>query len=727
MSEETRPSQQAPQQDTEQEVSQQETPQQEAEPEAPQQEDPPGDGTPGQHAAERETAAQEAPAREPRIGVYVCHCGGNISDVVDVQAVADQAAGLPGVAVARTNMFMCSDPGQSAIVEDIENEHLDRVVVAACSPKLHELTFRGALERAGLNPYLYEPVNIREQVSWATGDHDQATAKAAALVRAAVEKARRLMPLEPIEVGVKETVAVIGGGVAGLRAAADIAKAGLEVALVERGDVLGGNVAALERLFPTEEAAADVVSRLADEVLHSPEVTVYTRTEVGEASGYVGNFTLTLRQAAGGLEVRGAADAPSGSYTAFDGYAIPGAPWRALAGTVPAEAGAAEAAAEVGAGPADPSVAAGDGGADAPAGEAQTREITVEAGAVVVATGFEHYTPSKGEYGYLRIPQVVTLPDFIRWLSDVEPGADAPQYDGAPVRAVAFVHCVGSRQAEGVNKPQADGKINEYCSRVCCTAILQAICELQEKRPGVATIDYFQDIRAYGRGHEEYYERASKGGTLFVRFAAEQPPAVSRAKDDTAPVVVRCADGLTWGEEVEAAVDLVVLGVGMMPAGAEALIGGLKLPVGADRFLQEVHPKLRPVEPSVNGVFLAGAAQGPKDVTETTASASAVAAKAVVLLGAGHVDLDPFVAHVDATLCQGHGVCVEECPYPGAIEMVEYEDGRRRAVVNPALCVGCGACVAVCPERAIDLAGWTLEQYDAMVDAIVAAREVPAR
>jgi heterodisulfide reductase subunit A len=250
---------------------------------------------------------------EPRIGVYVCHCGGNISDVVDVQAVADQAAGLPGVAVARTNMFMCSDPGQNAILEDIENEHLDRVVVAACSPKLHELTFRGVLERAGLNPYLYEPVNIREQVSWATGDAGEATQKAAALVRAAVEKARRLSPLEPIEVGVKARVAVIGGGVAGLRAAADVAKSGLEVTLVERGDGLGGNVAALERLFPTEEAAADVVSRLADEVLRLPEVTVYTRTEVQQASGYVGNFTITLRQAAGGVEVQGAADGAPGS------------------------------------------------------------------------------------------------------------------------------------------------------------------------------------------------------------------------------------------------------------------------------------------------------------------------------------------------------------------------------------------------------------------------------
>jgi heterodisulfide reductase subunit A len=669
---------------------------------------------------QEEPRREEPKKDEPRIGVYVCHCGGNISDVVDVQAVADKAKELPGVAVARTNMFMCSDPGQNAILEDIEKEDLDRVVVAACSPKLHELTFRKVLERAGLNPYLYEPANIREQVSWATGDRARATDKAAALVAAAVEKARRLEPLEPIEVEVKAKVAVIGGGVAGLRAAGDLARAGLEVALVERSDVLGGNVAILDRLYPTEEAAQDIVTRLADEALGSPQVTVYTRAEVSAASGYVGNFTLTLRQVSGGLEARGETGGePHGSFKAFEGYAPAGEPWDGTPATRPAEVAIAGAEANVAADEAQVEPASAD--------EAPARELTIEVGAVVAATGFEHYAPAKGEYGYLRIPQVVTLPDFIRWLSDVEPGQGAPEYDGAPVRTVGFVHCVGSRQADGVNKPQADGKINEYCSRVCCTAILQAVCELQEKRPDVATIDFYQDIRTYGRGHEDYYERASKGGTVFVRFAADQPPAVSRMKDDAAPVAVRCRDGLTWGEEVEAAVDLVVLGVGMMPTSAEALVGGLKLPVGADRFLQEVHPKLRPVEPSVTGVFLAGAAQGPKDVTETTASASAAAAKAVALLGAGHVDLDPFVAHIDATLCQGHGACVDECPYPGAVEMADYEDGRRRAVVNPALCVGCGACVAVCPERAIDLAGWTLDQYDAMVEAIVAAREVPAR
>ena len=347
---------------------------------------------------------------------------------------------------------------------------------------------------------------------------------------------------------------------------------------------------------------------------------------------------------------------------------------------------------------------------------------------MIAATGFDHYVPRKGEYGYERIPQVVTLPDFIHWLSSVEPGKGLPERGGSPIAGVAFIHCVGSRQAEGVNKPQADGSINEYCSRVCCTAALQAICELQEKRPAVDTYDFYQDIRSYGRGHEEYYERASGGGTVFVRWNDQEPPTVTKAKPgDGAAALVQARDGLTWGEEVEAAVDLVVLAVGMQPADVSALVESLKLPVGADRFLQEVHPKLRPVELAVNGVLVAGTSQGPKDITESVASASAAAAKATALLSTGHVELDPFVAHVDAALCAGTGACVAECPYPGAVELHDYPDGSKRAVVNPALCSGCGACVAVCPTRAIDLAGWTLDQYDAMVDAIVAGSEAPAR
>ena len=580
--------------------------------------------------------AEQAP---PRIGVYVCHCGGNISDVVDVEKVIDAAGKLPGVVVAKTNVFMCSDPGQNAVLEDVKNEGLDGVVVAACSPKLHETTFRKVLERGGLNPYLLEQANIREQVSWASDDAATATEKATSLVAAAVAKASQLRPLEPIRVDTTSRAVVVGGGVAGLRAASDLARAGIEVALVERGATLGGNASVLDHLFPNEESAADVVTRLGDDVLAHERVTIYTEATVESVGGYVGNFSAVVRQAMTGVvidaEVR-ASGSVTGTFAPFEGYLI----GSGADGSAPGEATDEE--------------------------EPPTTAFTIEAGAVIAATGFDHYVPRKGEYGYERIPQVVTLPDFIRWLSEVEPGKGLPDYEGGRVAGVAFIHCVGSRQAEGVNKPQADGSINEYCSRVCCTATLQAICDLHEKRPGVSTFDFYQDIRAYGRGHEEYYERASKGGTVFVRWNDQEPPVVAKAKSgDGAAVLVRARDGLTWGEEVEAAVDLVVLAVGMQPADVSALAQSLKLPVGADRFLQEVHPKLRPVELAVNGVLVAGTSQGPKDITESVASASAAAAKATALLSTGHVELDPFVAHVDATLCEGTGACVAECPYHG--------------------------------------------------------------
>ena len=656
----------------------------------------------------------ETPA--PRIGVYICQCGGNISDVVDVDRVAERAAALPNVAVVRTNTFMCSDPGQNLIAQDIENEGLDRVVVAACSPKLHETTFRSVLNRSGLSPYLYEHANIREQVSWATDDGEQATIKATSLVAAAVAKAAHLAPLEPIRVETTARAAVIGAGVAGLRAARDLALAGIEVALIERQAFLGGNVAALDLLFPNEEPAADVVTRLAAEVVSNPLVTIYTRAAVEKAQGYVGNFSVTVRQEPDGRVVDAAARSgagPGGTYRPFEGYVLgDGATAAETPGTPGGDAG--------------PENEPQTSGADESAGDG--RLLTLDVGAVVVATGFEPYVPGKGEYGFGRLPQVITLPDFIKWLNGVNAGAGLPEMDGRQIGSVAFMHCVGSRQVEGANKPQADGKINEYCSRTCCTATLQAICDLHAKCPDVALFDFYQDIRAYGRGHEDYYEKASKSGTVFVRWDAAAPPSVIKAPEgDTAPVVVRCKDGLTWGEEVEAAVDLVVLAVGMMPADVTSLVGSLKLPVGNDRFLLEVHPKLRPVELSVGGVLVAGTSQGPKDVTETTASASAAAAKATALLSSGHVDLDPFVAHVEPTRCEGNGLCVEECPYTGAVALQEYPDGRYRAVVNPALCSGCGACVAVCPTRAIDLAGWTIDQYDAMVDALLAGSEAPVR
>jgi heterodisulfide reductase subunit A len=615
--------------------------------------------------AEDSAAEDSATEEEVRTGVYVCYCGGNIGDVVDVERVARESKELPGVVVSRTQTFMCSDSGQAAIEEDVKEFGLNRVVVASCTPKLHEGTFRGVLERAGVNVYLLEQANIREQVSWVHHDTEQATTKAISLVEAAVSKASSLEPLEPVRVEAKRRALVLGGGVAGMRAALDLADTGLEVFLVEREKQLGGFVRRLDRLYPNEEAAPELVERLREAVARAPLIEVMLGTEIVRAGGYVGNFTAVVRSDGGVAEE-------------------------------------AEAAGE------------------------NLPETTLEIGALIVATGFRPYEPPQGELGYGQQDNVITLPEFVEWQAGQREGQHELEYQGRPVRSVGFVHCVGSRQVEGVHEPQPDGEINRYCSRVCCTSTLHAECRLREICPDVEIHDFYQDIRTYGLGQEDYYDKASTSDVVFYRYDGSEPPSVQKApSDDPRSLLVTLKDGLTWGEEVEVGVDLLVLAVGMMPADNKSLVTTLKLPVSADRFLQEVHPKLQPVEQAVTGVFLAGTCQAPKDVGESAASASAAASKAAAIIERGMVELDPYVAAIDERLCNGSGLCVDECSYDGAIRLLDLPGGRRRAEINPAVCVGCGCCVAVCPTRAIDINGWTLGQFEAMVDAFLATDGSP--
>jgi heterodisulfide reductase subunit A len=345
----------------------------------------------------------------------------------------------------------------------------------------------------------------------------------------------------------------------------------------------------------------------------------------------------------------------------------------------------------------------------------------------VLATGFTPYEPRQGEYGYGEIPEVVTLPQLIRILSLVKYG-DVLTWNGHPVRDIALIHCVGSRELDGVHEPQADGQVNNYCSRVCCTAFLHTALELRQRFPKLNLYELYQDIRTYGRGHEEIYRRAQNATVRFVRYHGNECPEVIAAKaGDSHPVLVQVKDYLTYGEEIEMPVDLVVLAVGMMPSPIDELVNMLKISRGNDRFLLEVHPKLRPVEMAVRGILLAGTAQGPMNIQESLTAASAAAAKVASLLGQGKVELPPFVAHVDTAKCNGTGACVAACLEEGAIALQTFQESGvevRRAVVIPANCAGCGACVGVCPNRAIDVQAWTLAQYEAMVDAIT--MEFPA-
>lgn len=595
-----------------------------------------------------------------RIGVYICRCGGNISDVIDVARVAETARLIPGVVTAKVHTFVCSDPGQQTISNDILDEKLDRVVVASCSPFLHEETFRGAVSRGGLNPYLYEHVNIREQASWAH-KHDPAgaTAKAIRMIAGAVGKLRHAAALEQIKLPNHRRALVIGGGIAGMKAAAELAGRGIRVLLVESSDKLGGHLLERGAIFPSEADASEVVAELEARVRRHPHLEVLLESKVTAVSGFIGNFKVKVEQAGG----------------------------------------------------------------------APAAEITV--GAIVMATGFEHYVPQDGELLYHSSPRVLTMPEFIRFLRSVDPEARKLRYGNREIRNVAFLHCVGSRQLDGVHEPPPGGSLNTYCSRTCCTTILQQALEVRRRFPGVGVFDFHRDIRTYGRGEENYYAEAGKAGVVFFRYNGEEPPRVEETpaeRGDQGGISITVKDALTWGEELTLAVDMVVLGTGMMPGAIPELIEQIKLPTGEDGFLQEVHPKLRPVEISVNGILLAGTAQGPMNIQETLSAAGAAAAKAAAMFAREEVELNPYVAEVDLSLCRGEAQCVTQCDYEGALRMAQVEvDGElvERAQVNAGLCVGCGACVAVCPHRAINLNGWRLDQFEAMVDGIAA--ELPGR
>ncbi len=625
-------------------------------------------------------------APEAKVGVYVCYCGGNISDEVDVEKVCQQAGKVPGVVVARSNMFMCSDPGQEMIIEDLKSGLVDRVVVASCSPSLHESTFRQTLTRAGVNPYVYEHANLREQVSW-VHHGEEATEKATRLVAAAAVKARMLQPLQPIRVEARPHAVIIGGGVSGLKTALELAQRGLTATVVEKSPFLGGQVAHLDRLAPTGESAAEVVAELAGAVLRHPAITVHTCAQVEAFEGYVGNFKLTVvKSPPSGTEYNDSLERASRSGQALGEY-IP------FAGVMPIAI---------------------------PAGR---EELALEAGVVVLATGFKPYQPRQGEYGYGEFPEVITLPQLIRGLAENPSPGQALIWQGRPIKRLAMIHCVGSRQIPGVHEENEGGYLNEYCSRTCCGAMLYAANRIRESYPETRIFDFYRDIRTYGRGQEELYTQAAQNGVLFFRFeAGEEPQVIKNTGSLPHPLLVKVKDGLTFGEEIEAPVDLVVLAVGQESNDITDLVEKMKIPVGADRFLQEVHPKLRPVELPPAGMLLAGNCQAPFDVGESCATASSAAVKAAAILARGFVELDPFVAEVDLSKCQGTGACVEACLAEGALTMAEEEvEGKkvRRARVNPALCLGCGACVAVCPENAINIQGWTLKQYEAMVDMFV--------
>ncbi len=569
-------------------------------------------------------------SEERRIGVYICHCGGNISDYVDVHRVVDAVKDEPGVVVARDTIFACADASQQDMEEDIGKHNLDGLVVASCSPKLHTLTFRGVARRAGMNPYLYTQVNIREQDSWTHSDDPEgATHKAISLVKAGIARTRLTEPLEPMMVETTQKALVVGGGVAGLRAAVGLADVGLEVFLVERGKELGGWVGRFGTMYPHERKGSDLIATLLAEVRKRSSITVFTNAELMAKSGSFGNYVAAIR----------------------------------INNDLP-------------------------------------ELVHVEVGSIVVATGFDAYQPETGEYGY-GIDGVVTLPEF-KALID---GASGPlTYHGRPVRTIAYIYCVGSRQ------PGA----NEYCSRYCCAATAHAALQVAGLDGQVHQYHLYRDIRTYGK-YELMYTESRKHGSVYMKFPEDTPPAVARNAAGQLTVTTR--DMLTGGEELAIPADLVVLVTGMVPRKNEELMSLLKVPVGTDGFFNEIHPKLRPVETVVDGVLIAGACQGPKNSAESVASGLAAVTQSAAVLKKGVAELDPLVATVDADACTWCGKCIDACPY-SAIEKVE-AGGREVAAISPTACKGCGGCVPVCPDDAIDLRGYTDAQIRAVIDSML--------
>jgi heterodisulfide reductase subunit A len=656
-----------------------------------------------------------------RIGVYVCHCGINIAATVDSKAVAEFAATLPHVVVARDYLYMCSDPGQDMIQQDMRDYDLNRVVVASCSPLMHEPTFRTVVQEVGVNPYYFEMANIREQCSWVHTDRKVGTEKAKEIVAGVVAKAALLEPLEERQVDVIPTALVIGGGIAGLEAALDIADAGYQTYLVERQPSLGGRMAQLNKTFPRmEDAGALVVSEMERALAH-PNVEVLAYSEVVDVEGYIGNFEVTVRRKprfvdadkctacnkcaeacilAGqiadefqmGLGQRAAIyrlfpEALPSTYTVDPAHCL--LLTEGVCETHPGEDGPPCALA-------CPEDAVDFG--------QKEQEVTLKVGTLIIATGYDPFNPErKPEFGYGRYSGVMSALEFERMAAANGPTGGRiviPGTDKEPEHIV-FIHCVGSRD-----------KLlgNEYCSRVCCMYTAKQANVVLDQMPDARVTVFYIDVRAFTKGGEEFYDRARGRG---VRYRRGNPSEIYRRGDK---LVVRSEDTLLR-RTVEVEADMVVLAVGLEPgADGKPISHMLKLACTGDDFLAEAHPKLRPVDTTSDGIFLAGTCQGPKDIPDTVAHAKAAASSALIPLSMGKAKVEAIISSVNRELCVGCGLCEEACVY-GALSLHPW---RGIMCINEVLCKGCGACSVACPSKAITLGHFTQKQTLAMLDAMLA-------
>ena len=659
-----------------------------------------------------------------RIGVFVCWCGSNIAATVDVKRVAEAVRTEPGVVFSTDYQYMCSENGQALIRQAIHEHGLTGVVVCSCSPRMHEATFRKTATLAGVNPYMVEIANIREQCSWIHKDMPEGTEKAVILARAAIAKVNLNAPLTAGTSPVTKRALVIGGGIAGIQTALDVADAGYEVDIVEKAPTIGGRMAQLDKTFPTLDCAACILTPKMVDAAQNEKINIISYAELDSLSGYVGNFTAKIRKKARyidetkctgcgvctekcpsrkglnefnmGLNTRGAIYIPFAQ-------AIPNVAVIDAKNCLHFRTGKC--------GLCEKNCSAG-----AIRFDQQDEMLERKYGAIIVATGFKPIDASAfDEYAYTQSKDVVTSLEFERIMNAAGPtkGQLVRPSDGKHPREIVFIQCVGSRCSQDAVK----GK--PYCSKICCMYTAKHAMLVREKYPDVKVHVFYIDARTPGKNFDEFYRRAVE--QYDVDYIKGMVGKVS-VEDDHLHVQ---GSDLLANEQVHIQADMVVLATAIEPDPTARAIGTmLTASMDTNDFFTEAHPKLRPVESPTAGIYLSGVCQAPKDIPETVAQAGAAAAKVIGLLSKNSLTCNPCVAHADELLCNGCSQCERVCPY-GAISYEdrevrgpEFRGVKRVAVVNEAVCQGCGACTVTCPSTAMDLKGFSNNQIMAEVDAI---------
>ncbi len=657
---------------------------------------------------------------QERIGVYVCHCGSNIASVVDVKEVAEWAGRelrTEGVVVARDYQFMCSSLGQELIEADIKEQGLTRVVVAACSPHLHETTFRTACQRAGLNPYLCEMVSIREQVSWVHTDKALATAKSKAMVAGGVERVALHEPLEPLIVPINPTTLVVGGGIAGIQAALEIADSGYPVILVEREPSLGGHMAQFDKTFPTLDCAACILTPKMVSAGGHPNITLLTYSEVERVDGSVGSFNVTIRKKARYVNE----DTCTGC-----GMCVEKCPVRVVDDVFEAGLGYRKAVYRPfpQAVPKYPVIDTEHctyflrGKCKAcqifcptqPKSinfEQKDELIQVEVGNIILATGYNLFDCRRiPQYGYGRLANVFTSLEFERLCNAAGPtGGEVVLRDGVTKpQSVGIIHCVGSR----------DSKYNSYCSVICCMQSLK-FAHLVKERTGAEVYNFYIDMRTPFKDYDEFYQKVLSEGVHFVRGRVAEVTDAARNPGEEGKIIIQVEDTLI-GRQRRIPVDMVILSAALEPrADSNEVAHTFGIACSANGWFIEKHPKLDPVATMTEGIFIAGCAQGPKDIPATVAQGAAAAARVIGRIHQERLALEPVRASVIAEYCSGCRICNNLCPF----NAITFLEDRQITQINPALCQGCGTCVAACPSGAITGTQFSNEQIFAQIDGLL--------